>query len=404
MLEGKTIVLGVSGGIAVYRALELTSMLKKRGAAVKVIMTKSAAEFVSPLSFRTLSQNPVALDMFAETDCWEVEHISLAKAADVFAVVPATANIIGKIANGIADDMLSTVAMATRAPMVIAPAMNTNMFENEAVQKNIETLRSRGAEIVMPASGRLACGDEGRGRLEEPELIASAISGASRKKDMAGMRVLVTAGATREAIDPVRYITNHSTGKMGYALAAAARHRGAEVTLISGVTNLTPPYGVKIVNAVSALDMYYASLKYAENADIIVSAAAVADFRPAEVAENKIKKGERMTLEIELTSNPDIISEIRQKFPGKLVAGFCMETENLIENARDKLEKKGLDLIAANSLREEGAGFGTDTNRVTIFQKENEPVLAGGSKYEVADVILNICAANLKKPRGAKKI
>ena len=397
MLEGKTIVLGVSGGIAAYRALELTSMLKKRGAAVKVIMTRSAAEFVSPLSFRTLSQNPVALDMFAETDCWEVEHISLAKAADVFAIVPATANIIGKIANGIADDMLSTVAMATRAPMVIAPAMNTGMFENEAVQKNIETLRSRGVEIVMPASGRLACGDVGRGRLENLDVILDAVSGALRKKDMTGIRVLVTAGATREAIDPVRYITNHSTGKMGYALAQAARHRGAEVTLVSGMTNLTPPYGVKTVDVVSALDMYHASLKHAENADIIISAAAVADFRPIEVAENKIKKDGRTSIEIELTENPDIISEIRKTYPEKFVAGFCMETENLIENARDKMEKKGLDLIAANSLCEEGAGFGTDTNRVTVFTNEGEPVLAGGSKYEVADVILDICTANLKK-------
>ncbi len=397
MLEGKTIVLGVSGGIAAYRALELTSVLKKRGAAVKVIMTKSAAEFVSPLSFRTLSQNPVALDMFAETDCWEVEHISLAKAADVFAVVPATANIIGKIANGIADDMLSTVAMATRAPMVIAPAMNTGMFENEAVQKNIETLRSRGAEIVMPASGRLACGDVGRGRLEDVDVIADAIAGASCKKDMKGIRMLVTAGATREAIDPVRYITNHSSGKMGYALAAAARHRGAEVTLVSGITNLTPPYGVETITAVSALDMYDASMKSAENADIIISAAAVADFRPIETAENKIKKDGRTSIEIELTENPDIISEIRKKYPNKFVAGFCMETENLIENAKNKLEKKGLDLIAANSLREEGAGFGTDTNRVTVLTGGGDSVPAVGSKYEVANAILDVCTANLKK-------
>lgn len=394
MLAGKTIVLGVTGGIAAYRALELTSILKKRGANVKVIMTSSAAEFVAPLSFRTLSQNPVAIDMFAETDCWEVEHISLAKAADVFAVVPATANIIGKIANGIADDMLSTVAMATRAPMVIAPAMNTNMFENEAVQKNLDTLRGRGADIVMPASGHLACGDSGRGRLEDINVILDAIVGAATGKDMLGKRVLVTAGATREAIDPVRYITNHSSGKMGYALAAAAHHRGAEVTLVSGITNLTLPRGVTAAVVGSALEMRDAAIKYAENADIIISAAAVADFRPSEVAENKIKKGGRSSLEISLTANPDIISEIRTMFPGKFVAGFCMETENLIENAKEKLEKKGLDLIAANSLCEEGAGFGGDTNSVTIIQKNQEMTKASGTKYEVANEILKVCNTN----------
>lgn len=389
MLSGKTIVLGVTGGIAAYKALELTSMLKKRGAAVKVIMTKNAAEFVAPLSFRTLSRNPVASDMFAETDCWEVEHISLAKAADVLAIVPATANIIGKIANGIADDMLSTVAMACRAPMVIAPAMNTGMFENEAVQKNLETLRERGADIVTPASGHLACGDEGRGRLEDVNIILDAIISAATPKDMLGKRVLVTAGATREAIDPVRYITNHSSGKMGYALAAAAIHRGAEVTLVSGMTNLTPPRGAELVSVVSALEMRDAAIKYAETADIIISAAAVADFRPIAAAENKIKKDGRDEMKISLAANPDIISEIRAKYPQKTVVGFCMETENLLQNAREKLEKKELDMIAANSLREEGAGFGVDTNHVTIIKRSGEVSESKGSKYKVAAEILD---------------
>ena len=395
MLKDKTVVLGVTGGIAAYKALELTSMLKKAGADVKVIMTRAATEFVAPLSFQSLSQNPVAVDMFEEPKAWEIRHISLAKAADVLAMVPATANFIGKAANGIADDMLTTTVMASKAPLLIAPAMNTAMLENPATQENIDKLKMRGAEFVMPAEGRLACGDTGRGKLADIELIFWNIArlALKSKTDLSGKKVLVTAGATREALDPVRFLTNHSSGKMGFAVARAAMLRGADVTLIAGAHTCPEVPGVNTINVCSALGMREAVMGAAESADIIIMAAAVSDYRPAKVSESKIKKGEG-GMSLELIRNPDILKELGEKYSGsKTIIGFAMETEELIKNAADKCAEKRADFIVANSLTAEGAGFGGDTNVISIVKGDGTardyPMM---SKFEAANIILTEAA------------
>lgn len=390
-LKGKRVLLGICGGIAVYKALELVSLLKKSGAEVKVIMTENAAKFVSPLSFQALSQNPVCTDMFEEPKAWEIQHISLAKWADILAIVPATANIIGKIACGIADDMLSTTAMACTAPLFFAPAMNTAMYRSAAVQNNIKTLTERGAVFIGPAAGRLACGDTGEGKLESPEIILDGIYAELffGSRDFSGKRVLVTAGATSEKIDPVRYITNNSSGKMGIAVAKAAAMRGADVTLVHGRCEVPLPHGVRCIFTLSADDMYDAVIAEAENADVIIKAAAVADYKPEHAEDSKIKKDTIGS--IALVKNRDILAELGRRFSGKkILVGFCMETENLESHAAEKLKKKGLDLIAANSLTEQGAGFKTDTNIVTLIDKdgsaEKTPLC---SKFDIANIILD---------------
>lgn len=391
MLKGKHILIGVTGGIAAYKTPDLISKLRKQGALVKVVMTKSACEFVTPLTFRTMSQNPVACEMFDDPAVWEVAHISLAKWADLLYIVPATANIIAKIAAGIADDMLSTVALATKAPLLIAPAMNTAMFENRVTQENIKKLKDRGVLFAEPDCGNLACGDSGKGKLPGIDrLLYEAVAAIGFSKDFTGKRILITAGATQEAIDPVRYITNHSSGKMGYALAAAAHFRGAEVTLISGKTALTAPYGVNFVEVTSAEEMYHACMDIAPSCDVVIKAAAVADYRPETVSAHKMKKGDG-DLTISLTRNKDILKELGEnKRDGQILAGFCMETQNLIENAQRKLEEKNLDLICANSLTEPGAGFATDTNTITLLTRKGEKyALPNMSKFEAGMHILD---------------
>ncbi len=390
MLKGKNILLGVSGGIAAYKACELTSRLKKLDANVDVIMTKSATEFVTPLTFQSLSLNQVVTDMFEKPKYWEIEHISLAKKADIVVIAPATANIIGKLAYGIADDMLTTTVMAAKAIKLIAPAMNTNMYENPVVQKNIETLKQLGYKFVEPGEGRLACGDIGKGKLAEPEIIEEAIKELLLpNKDLEGKTVLVTAGPTREAIDPVRFITNYSTGKMGFAIAEKAVSRGAKVYLVSGYSNLPTPFGVERYDVVSARDMYDVVMKLMEKADIIIKSAAVADYRPSEISNEKIKKSEdEMT--IKLQRNPDILQELGKVKGNRVLIGFAMETQNLIENAKAKVQKKNLDFIVANDLRTEGAGFAGDTNMVKIIDRqgnmEEVPLIR---KSELADIILD---------------
>ncbi len=392
LLENKTIILGVTGGIAAYKALDLTSRLVKSGARVKVIMTKSAAEFIKPLSFQSLSKNPVTQDMFDEPKSWEIQHISLAKEADVFAVVPATANFIGKMANGIADDMLTTTVIATKAPVLIAPAMNTNMLENPIVRSNIGKLREYGASFVMPESGRLACGDIGKGKLASVEAIFEEIVYLALKPeaDLTGKRIVVSAGATCEALDPVRFLTNHSTGKMGFALARAARLRGADVTLVAGRNSCAPVSGVNTVNVISAADMYEAVTSAAVDADIIIMSAAVADYRPAKASASKIKK-QGNDMNIKLKRNPDILLELGQRYgKNKTIIGFAMETDDLIKNAKEKLAKKNVDFIVANNLKTDGAGFGTDTNIVTIIDKDGSmteyPIM---DKFNLANIILD---------------
>lgn len=393
MLKNKNIVLGVSGGIAAYKACELTSRLKKLNADVSVIMTRSAAKFVTPLTFQSLSLNLVTVDMFETPKYWEVEHISLAKLADVFVIAPATANIIGKLANGIADDMLSTTVMATRAPVIIAPAMNTNMYENPVVQRNIQTLKSLGYIFVEPEEGRLACGDVGKGRMAAPEVIEKAVIDAvNRKQDFAGRTVLVTAGPTREAIDPIRFISNHSTGKMGFAVAEAAARRGARVLLVSGPTVLKASHGIERYDVISAQEMYDRVMELLPQCDIIVKCAAVADYAPEKPSSQKIKKTDE-DISIKLKRNPDILFELGKVKGDRILVGFAMETENLIENAAAKVKKKNLDFIVANDLNEEGAGFGTDTNVVKIIDKEGKvESIPMKSKLEVADIVLDrIC-------------
>lgn len=373
MFEGKKIVLGVTGGIAAYKACDIISQLKKLRAEVKVIMTKSACEFVSPVTFRALSNNAVSTSVFNEPLAWDINHIALAQWADAFLIAPATANIIGKIAGGIADDMLSTTIMATKAPVVIAPAMNTNMYENIIVQKNIEKLEKLSYIFCGVRESRLACGTYGKGALLNNEDILDVLSVALCKdKSLAKKNVLVTAGPTIEALDPVRYITNHSSGKMGYTIARAALRHGAIVTLVTGKTDIRPPYGVHLIKAESADEMYDVCMQYRENSDIIIKTAAVADYKPKNIADNKIKKdGQEKT--IELATNRDILKALGENKGKRILIGFCMETEDLIANATKKLLNKNADMIVANSLKDKNAGFGVDTNTITLIRKDKEP-------------------------------
>ena len=359
----KTVVLGVSGGIAAYKACDVVSRLRKENIQVNVIMTKHATEFVSALTFQSISQNPVAVEMFEPVTNWDIEHISLAKKADIFLIAPATANVIGKIANGIADDMLSTTVMATKAPVVIAPAMNTNMYENPVTQANIQKLKDLGYIFIEPGYGRLACGDLGPGKLAEPDLIVENIKFLLNKTDeLKGKNVLVTAGPTQEAIDPVRYITNKSTGKMGYALAYQAALMGAKVTLVTGPTNIEIPFGIsEVIKIKSAGQMYEAVTSRFYEMDIVIKSAAVADYKPKNISDSKIKKSDS-DLVLELDRNKDILFELWKLKTKQVLVGFAAETDDLIANAQKKLAKKNLDFIVANDLKQEGAGFAGDTN------------------------------------------
>lgn len=399
MLKDKTVVIGVCGGIAVYKACDLVSKLKKTGVNVHVIMTKSATEFVAPLTFQTLSQNYVVEDMFESPKTWDVEHISLAKKADVFVLAPATANVMGKVANGIADDMLTTTIMATKAKVLIAPAMNTNMYENPVVQRNIQTLKDLDYKFVEPESGRLACGDIGSGKLASVDTIFNSIIELLEiKKDLEGTSMIITAGPTVESIDPVRYITNRSTGKMGYSIAKKAIERGADVTLVSGPTNIVPPQNLKkFIQIESAEDMYNAVLENMDENQVIIKSAAVADYRPKEYSDNKIKKSDD-DLSIRLDRTKDIALELGKIKNNKILVGFAAETNDLLENAKNKIQKKNLDFIVANDLTQDGAGFGVDTNIVKIIDREGvvqeHPKM---KKEEVADVILDKIKTLLNK-------
>ena len=385
------VVLGVTGGIAVYKACELLRLLQKRGIDVFVVMTQNACRFVAPLTFETLSGHPVAVDTFDRPQTWEVEHIALAKRADLFLIAPATANIMGKMACGIADDMLSTTVMATRAPVLVAPAMNTGMWENAAVQQNVKTLRARGVEIVAPVSGHLACGDSGAGKLEDVAVIAEcACELLFAKKDMEGLRVMVTAGPSREALDPVRYISNRSSGKMGYAIAQAAQKRGAEVTLLSGPVAIEAPQGVKLVPFTTTQELLDRASELAREQDLLIQAAAPADYRAKEVAPQKIKKrgGEPMTFT--LVENPDVAATLgKAKRSGQVFVGFAAETNDVLAHAKDKLARKNLDMIVANDVTRPGAGFDVDTNIVTLITKDGQEALPMMSKAEVAQRILD---------------
>lgn len=392
MLKEKNIVLGVTGGIAAYKACDLVSRLKKQGARVRVVLTANAMKFVPPLTFETLSSNPVVTDTFEPRK--SLEHISLAKWADAFVIAPASANCLAKLANGIADDLLSTTALAMTAPLLIAPAMNANMWRHPATQANFKTLLDRGAQAVGPMSGHLACGDDDVGRMAEPAQIVEALDKLlNPRRDFEGKRVLVTAGPTVERIDPVRYITNRSSGKMGYAIAEAARDRGAEVTLVSGPVNLAAPTGVEVVKIESSAELCEAVLSRGDWADVVIQAAAPADYTPARVAQSKIKKtGAGMTLE--LVNTTDIAKALgERKRKGQVLVAFAAETDRVLENAKGKLEKKNADLIVANDVTRPGAGFGVDTNVVTLITREDEKSLPVMSKRDVADAILDRVAA-----------
>ena len=396
MLSGKNIVLGVTGGIACFKAAALASMLKKQHADVQVIMTENATQFVTPLTFEQLTGNKALVDTFDRSFVHSVEHVAVADRADFVLIAPATANVIAKLAHGIADDMLTTTVLACRCPKAIAPAMNTGMYENPVTQDNIETLRHYGWEIVEPAEGHLACGAEGKGRLPEPEdLLEVALFALAHEKDFAGRRVLVTAGPTQEALDPVRYLSNHSTGRMGYAIAAAAARRGAEVTLVSGPTALKKPAYVRTVDVVCAQEMFDAVMRFAPDADIIIKAAAVADYRPASVADNKLKKSDD-ALSVPLERTKDILGTLgKNKRNGQFLCGFSMETENVVENSRNKLQKKNLDLIAANNVKTPGAGFAVETNVLTLIDANGETALPLMSKTAAADALLDAIKARL---------
>ena len=390
MLKGKTVILGVTGSIAAYKAANLASMLKKQHADVQVIMTKNATQFINPITFESLTGNKCLVDTFDRNFQFQVEHVALAKRADLAIVAPATANIMAKLAHGLADDMLTTTLLACRCPKLIAPAMNTRMYENPVTQDNMDILRKYGFRIIEPAVGHLACGDTGAGKLPPETLLLECIlDEIAMEKDMKGLHVLITAGPTMEAIDPVRFISNHSTGKMGYALARVCRRRGAEVTLVSGKTNLEAPYGVTLVPVTSAQDMFEAVSSRAKEQDLIIKAAAVADYRPVTVAENKIKKSPSdMSIALERTT--DILAwlgEHRQE--GQVLCGFAMETEHMVEHAKEKLTRKHVDMIAANNVKVAGAGFGTDTNVVTLITEDGAEELAKMSKEEVASRILD---------------
>jgi phosphopantothenoylcysteine decarboxylase/phosphopantothenate--cysteine ligase len=388
MLTNKTVLLGVTGSIAAYKAAELASKLTQAGAKVDVVMTKAATEFIAPLTFRSITHRPVATDMFATPTEYDIEHIALAERADVVVIAPATANIIAKLAAGIADDMLCCTILATKAPVILAPAMNVNMYENPITQDNLAKLRSRGFNIVEPAYGALACGETGMGRLADIEhILATVCQVLGREGDLAGKHVIVTAGGTQEPIDPVRHIGNRSSGKMGYALAEAARDRGAKVTLISAPTALPTPVGMEVIQVQTALQMREAVLKDIPKADALIMAAAVADYRPAITAESKLKKGAAPRLTLELIRNPDILSEVKGNF---IKVGFAAESENLIENATAKLKEKQLDLIVANDITATDSGFAADTNKVVLIDrqgnKEDLPLLP---KSEVAHKVLD---------------
>ena len=388
LLKEKHIVLGVSGSIAAYKIASLASMLKKKQADVTVIMTQNATNFINPITFESLTGNKCLVDTFDRNFQHSVEHVALAKQADVMLVAPASANVIAKAAHGLADDMLTTTLLACQCPKIFAPAMNTRMYLNPVVQDNLKILEKYGMEVVTPASGYLACGDTGEGKMPEPEALYEAIVKALTPMDMAGRKLLVTAGPTQEKFDPVRYISNHSSGKMGYAIARAAMLRGAEVTLVSGKTALQPPMGVKTVPVVSAADMAQAVKAAAEKQDIIIKAAAVADYSPARTADEKMKKKDgELTIALERTE--DILAYLgAHRREGQFICGFSMETEHMLENSRAKMEKKHIDMIVANNLRQEGAGFGTDTNVVTLLTKEETLELPILSKEEVADRLL----------------
>ena len=390
MLKEKKIVLGVTGSIAAYKIAALASMLKKQGADITVIMTRNATNFINPITFETLTGNKCLIDTFDRNFEYSVEHVALAKQAQVFLIAPASANVIAKVANGIADDMLTTTFLACSCPKIIAPAMNTHMYENPILQDNLKKCRHYSMESLTPAEGYLACGDTGAGKMPEPERLYQAIEHAiSHEKDLAGKKILVTAGPTREAIDPVRYITNHSTGKMGYALAKQAMLRGADVTLVTGPVELTPPPYVHVVPVTSAKDMFDAVTAVSDEQDIIIKAAAVADYRPATVASEKVKKSDD-TLSIALERTDDILKYLGEhKKDSQFLCGFSMETEHMLENSRAKLVKKNLDMIAANNLKIKGAGFGTDTNIITLITPDGVTELPLMSKEAAADAILD---------------
>lgn len=397
MLKGKHVLLGVTGGIAAYKIASLGSMLVKLNADVHVIMTKNAEQFISPVTFESLTGNKVIDDTFERNSGYHVAHIAMAAEADVVMIAPATANVIAKLAHGIADDMLTSTMLACTAPVLVSPAMNTHMYENPMTQENIEKLKTLGYKLIEPSFGYLACGDTGKGKMPEPEVLCECIlQEIACEKDMAGKKVLITAGPTRESIDPVRYITNHSTGKMGYALAENAARRGAEVTLISGPTQLKKPHYIKIIDVITAEEMYQAVEKEFDSQDIVVMSAAVADYRPEVVAENKIKKSDG-EMSISLTRTKDILGTFAQQKTKQFICGFSMETEHMLENSRAKLKKKNLDMIVANNLKVTGAGFGTDTNVVTIITEDSCEELPIMKKEEVAGVIFDrILKRNVK--------
>ena len=402
MLQGKTVILGVTGSIAAYKAANLASLLKKQHADVHVIMTKNAMEFITPITFETLTGNKCLTDTFDRNFQFEVEHVELAKRADLALVAPASANVMAKLAHGLADDMLTTTILACQCPKLIAPAMNTRMYENPVTQDNMEILKKYGWKLIEPAVGYLACGDTGRGKFpDETMIVEHVLNEIAFEKDMAGLNVLVTAGPTMEAIDPVRFISNHSTGKMGYALAKTCRQRGANVTLVSGKTSLPSPVGVDVVDIKSAQDMYEAVTSRFEQQDVVIKAAAVADYRPATVADQKLKKREdEMSIALERTN--DILAYLgSHKQEHQILCGFAMETEQMVEHAQAKLVKKNLDLIAANNVKVAGAGFGTDTNVVTLITKTETKELELMSKADVSvqivDEILRIREVKLQK-------
>lgn len=390
MLKDKTILLGVTGGIAAYKSASLASRLVKAGAEVRVIMTEHATNFINPITFETLTGHKCITDTFDRNFEFQVEHVSLAKKADVIMVAPATANVIAKLAHGLADDMLTTTILASHAPKLIAPAMNTGMYENPVTQDNLALLKKYGMEVIEPAAGHLACGDEGKGKMPEPEILYEHIlRSCACKQDMKGLKVLVTAGPTQEAVDPVRFLTNHSSGRMGYSIAKACMLRGADVTLVTGRTALTPPLFVDVVPVVSAKDMYDAVISRSNEMDIIIKAAAVADYRPVHVAEEKVKKSDG-SFSLELERTDDILKYLGEhKKSGQFLCGFSMETENMLENSRKKLEKKHLDMIAANNLKVPGAGFETTTNIITIITPDSVKELELMSKDDAAFRLLD---------------
>lgn len=400
MLNGKTVVLGVTGSIAAYKMANVASALVKEGADVHVVMTKNATNFINPITFETLTNNKCLVDTFDRNFQFHVAHVSLSQKADVFMVAPASANIIGKLANGIADDMLSTMALAASCKIIVAPAMNTHMYENKIVQDNLDKLKKFGFEVIEPAAGRLACGDVGAGKLPGEDILLDYIRREIEfQKDMAGLKVLVTAGPTMEKIDPVRYITNHSSGKMGYAVAEIASKRGADVTLISGPVHIEPPAFVKTVNIQSADDMYNAVTEHLAECDILVKAAAVADYTVSDVSDEKIKKKDD-DLSLALSRTKDILKAVgERKTDRQIICGFSMETSNLIENSKKKLVSKNCDMIVANNLKDDGAGFGVDTNKVTIITENNAESLEVMTKKETAEKILDAALSLLKNKR-----